>query len=68
MTTEPFQDQINKLKILLVEFENSDPINYVSYYQRLRREEQAEIKEKLEHVVYLNNLRCGRNQYMGSRY
>ena len=38
MTTEPFQDQINKLKILLVEFENSDPINYVSYYQRLRRE------------------------------
>ena len=65
MTTEPFQDQINKLKILLVEFENSDPINYVSYYQRLRREEQAEIKEKLEHVVYLNNLRCGRKQIYG---
>ncbi|KAF6063708.1 SNF2 N-terminal domain family protein [Candida albicans] len=65
MTTEPFQDQINKLKILLVEFENSDPINYVSYYQRLRREEQAEIKEKLEHVVYLNNLRCGRKPIYG---
>ena len=65
MTTEPFQDQISKLKTLLDEFENSDPIKYVSYYQQRRNEEQAEMKEKLEHVLYLNNLRCGRKPIYG---
>ncbi|ODV80148.1 snf family helicase [Suhomyces tanzawaensis NRRL Y-17324] len=44
---------------------NPDLANYLEYYQYIKSNIQVEAKERLEHVLYLNSLRCGRRPIYG---
>ncbi|EMG47154.1 hypothetical protein G210_2551, partial [Candida maltosa Xu316] len=64
-SSQPIQEQIDKLTELENGLGKADPTDIVSYYQHLKLEDQIEVKEKLQQVLYLNSLRCERKPIYG---
>lgn len=66
--TPGLSDSINKLDDVLKQssqFLEPTLENSVDYYKYLKTRKQMDYKEKLEHVLYLNTLRCNRSPIYG---
>lgn len=60
--------QVNQLNSLIdsaSEYEKPNLDNYLEYYKYIKTNEQKEIRDKLRHASYLNNLRCDRIPLLG---
>lgn len=65
-----FEKQIEELDKLLIPGDFSkkpDLDNYLEYYKFIKADNQNEIRSKLNHILYLNTLRCDRGPLYGEK-
>ena len=58
------EEQIAQLDKLMSGVENT-MTNFVSYFQDLKSQEQVELRDKFQHILYLNTLRCEKRPIYG---
>ncbi|CUM64055.1 uncharacterized protein PRCAT00001643001 [Priceomyces carsonii] len=66
-SSSSLEEQKSKLNSLIessMDDSKSGPL-CLDYYKMVKRQKQEETKDKLEHFIYLNNLRCGRSPIFG---
>lgn len=67
-SSKGLKDQVNQLNQLIEsagEYKKPNPDDILEYYKFVKASEQGEVRDKLDHAAYLNDLRCERIPILG---